>query len=233
MTYFVISDLHLSFYQNETLKYNKLVKFFDFIRYKGNLILLGDIFDFWFEYPFVIPSNYFRFLDLLYNFPAEIYFVAGNHDLWVGDFFQRIGIKTFLNYLSLEIGDKKWFFTHGDMDKLLRKFLLFSLNVKLFKALPTFVGFNIAKFFSKLSRKRSERKLKIKLHPDFFKYKDLYDGLCFAHLHYPDLRKIKGKVYLNTGDWVKNFTFASINERKVILYKFCCEKFEIVKSLEY
>ncbi len=115
------SDLHLGLPTlEESLPREKLfVKWLDRIKPDAAaLYLLGDIFDFWFEYKLVVPKGYNRFIGKIAEFTDSgipVYFFTGNHDVWMFDYFQKeLGVEVCHKPLIKDILNKKFFLAHGD-----------------------------------------------------------------------------------------------------------------------
>jgi len=115
------SDLHLGLpTHEESLPREKLfVKWLDSIKSDtAELYLLGDIFDFWFEYSRVVPRGYNRFIGKIAEFTDSgipVYFFSGNHDVWMFDYFQKeLGVEVHHKPLIKEILNKNFFLAHGD-----------------------------------------------------------------------------------------------------------------------
>lgn len=127
-TYF-ISDLHLgaSYLDNRTAE-RRVVRWLDSIKHDAaRLFLMGDIFDYWFEYRHVVPRGYVRFLGKLASLAdsgVEIHWFTGNHDIWIFDYLpSEIGIIVHRESTLMEIDGHKFFLAHGDdVGKRSRKF---------------------------------------------------------------------------------------------------------------
>ena len=97
----------------------KLCRWFDSVKSDAQTIyLLGDIFDFWFEYKTVVPRGFTRVLGKISELTdsgIEVHFFIGNHDIWVSDYLQKeCGMIVHLNPLVKDIYGKKFFLAHGD-----------------------------------------------------------------------------------------------------------------------
>lgn len=228
---FFISDVHLGADSpaEEHKKKEKLLSFFRYIQQSGTrLFILGDLFDVWFEYRFAIPREYFYILRALYDLREagiQIDFIVGNHDFWVDDFFpEELGIQTYRKPLSIELHSKKIFIAHGHGllksnigDKILKKIFENQLNISLYRLLSPEIGIPLAKFISKWSRRNGfihENPTEIIL-----KYSELvkslnqnanYDAYIMGHSHVPVLKQLGNTIYLNPGDWVKNFSYGQL-----------------------
>jgi len=119
-TYF-LSDAHLG---SRAIKHGRtqerrLVNFLEEIKHKADVIyLLGDMFDFWYEFRMVVPKGYTRFLGKiseLTDMGVEIHFFIGNHDIWCGDYLEKeCGVILHRKPLITEIHGKEFYLAHGD-----------------------------------------------------------------------------------------------------------------------
>ena len=232
MKFFIVSDSHfgLELPEYPDLKRRKLFfKFLDDIKDEADsLILLGDIFDFWFEYRSVIPSVYFDVLTKLSDFASvhRVIFVGGNHDMWANGFLEGIGIEVYPEKFELEFMSKKIFLAHGDVlrktdlgGRLTRLIMGNKLSKFLYKLLHPDLGISLAYFVSRQSRVRSMReKVKNPVHPTVHEIlNDGYDAVIHGHIHYPLLKKFDYGIFMSTGDWLWHFTYGVIDEKGLSL----------------
>src|SRR3954462_6906871 len=115
------SDFHLGAgsYTSHREREQRLVRWLDMIKADAaEIYLIGDVFDFWFEYATVVPKGYVRFLGKLAEISdsgIKIYFFKGNHDMWMFDYLkQEIGAVIISDELAIERGGKKFYLHHGD-----------------------------------------------------------------------------------------------------------------------
>ena len=115
------SDNHLGAPSNKEsrIREKKFVKWLDSIKeYAEIIFLLGDLFDFWFEYKHSVPKGFTRTLGKLAELSDQgikIYFFVGNHDYWMNDYFKKeLGIKVFKNNEVFVFNSKSFFIGHGD-----------------------------------------------------------------------------------------------------------------------
>jgi UDP-2,3-diacylglucosamine hydrolase len=237
---YCISDAHLAVKNSkiEEKKEKKLKLFLNRIRDEGaDLIINGDFFDFYFEYNSVIPRRYFGILAKLKEIVDSgvvVRFVAGNHDFWVGDFFEKdLGIKVFRKSLKLRFYDKKIFIAHGDglgrfdVGHLLLQILLRQpINISLFSLLHPDIAYTLGRWVSKMSRKKSSNNKRFSLsgHPLRKFARDLwdkgYDAVILGHIHYPYLEKEGDKVFAIIGDWIDKFSYIRISRENISLHYF-------------
>ncbi|MEK6572634.1 MAG: UDP-2,3-diacylglucosamine diphosphatase, partial [Bacteroidota bacterium] len=223
-TYFV-SDAHLGVNEREIerQKERELIRFFDLVESDGKqLFILGDLFDFWFEYRTVIPKGYHRVLAKLSELVEkgiEINYLAGNHDFWLGNFFEEdIGMHVFAEPFGITIGNAKFFLHHGDglaqKDlgyRIMKKILRNRLNIKLYSWLHPDLGIGLARFSSRKSRNYTSQK-------DFgevdgmlsFAAKKIAEGFQYVvmgHNHQPVYENVGDGFYVNLGDWISHYTY--------------------------
>ena len=235
---FFLSDAHLGAEgeDKEKSKEDKLVSFLDKVKEEGEfLYLVGDMFEFWFEYKSVIPKKHFRVLGKLRQLVdggMKIKYLVGNHDFWLGDFLPReIGIPIFKEPLEVIHQEKRIFITHGDglakKDlgyRILKKILRNRVNIFLYRQIPPDVSYPLAKFVARRSRKSVEKRDSSHLqeYESFAaeKISQGFDAVVLGHTHVPVLRDSGDGVYLNLGDWFKHFTYVKLQEGK-----FCLETY--------
>ena len=118
---YFISDAHLGCLaiKHRRQQERRLVRFLDEIKDKaGAIYMLGDMFDFWFEYQTVVPKGFTRFLGKiseLTDMGIEVHYFTGNHDIWCLDYLEKeCGVVLHRNALTLEIGDQTFYLAHGD-----------------------------------------------------------------------------------------------------------------------
>ena len=194
----------------------------------GAVFLLGDLFDFWFEYKTVVPKGFVRVLGKLAELKdagIAIYFFVGNHDLWMRDYFQKeLDIPVFHQPQEFDINGKLFLIGHGDGlgpedhgYKRMKKVFTFPFFKWLFRWLHPDIGVKLGHYFSVKNKLISgvedaqflgeenewlaqycKRKLTEK-HYDFF---------VFGHRHLPlEIELNSTSKYINLGDWIQYFTY--------------------------
>jgi UDP-2,3-diacylglucosamine hydrolase len=225
MKAYFLSDAHLGIGTSEVekRKERELIRFLDAVQSDGtHLFILGDLFDFWFEYRTVVPKGYHRLLAKLSELVEkgiEIDYVAGNHDFWLGDFFgKEIGMRVHTEPFSTALGTAKFLLHHGDGlanndlgYKILKKILRNRLNVRLYSWLHPDLGVPLARLSSRKSRNHTSqkhygevdgmRKFASQKIAEGFQY------VIMGHNHKPVSEKIQGGTYVNLGDWISHFTY--------------------------
>ena len=245
-TIYFISDAHLGAEEKEKekIKEQKLVSFLDKLKEDSEcLYILGDMFEFWFEYKNLIPKDHFAVLGKLRSLVdsgIKVSYVVGNHDFWLGDFLtKQIGIEIFKDPIEVNHQGKRIFLAHGDglakKDfgyRILKKILRNRVNIFLYRQLPPDVSCPLAKFVAGKSRTQADRREGSYLedYRNFAqeKIKQGFDAVILAHTHIPTLENLSANstdsaqrgVYLNIGDWFKHFTYGRLMEGKFYLEKF-------------
>ena len=226
------SDFHLGVpdHASSLTREKLIVRWLDQVKHDAQSIyLMGDIFDFWFEYRTAIPRGFIRLQGKLAELRDQglpIYFFTGNHDMWMFDYFEKeLGVVIYREPQILQIGSHKIMIGHGDglgpgdhVYKLLKKFFASRICQWLFARLHPNLGIGIAQYWSKQSRisnmKREEkfqgeeneflltycRELEKNQHHDFY---------VFGHRHLPlNLKVNNNSLYINLGEWVHFNTYA-------------------------
>lgn len=224
---YFISDLHIGAedLETESARQKHILHFLQEIsKDASHLYIVGDLFDFWFEYAVVIPKKYFEFLHQFKKMTEagiEMYYLAGNHDFSLGQFFdQSLNIKTWLDEYTFELAGKKFFLWHGDGlakedrgYRLLKKILRSPFNQRLFRWLHPDLGFKLAHFTSGSSRKYTNQLNDQRDESDYKefaeqKFSEGFDYVLMGHRHSP-LIYDKGKHrYINLGEWIYKFSYA-------------------------
>src|SRR3954470_21300966 len=142
----------------------RIVKFLDEIKDSAaTIFVVGDLFDFWYEYKRVVPRGYVRILGKLAELTdagIPIHFFVGNHDMWMKDYFQKeLNIPVYFEPVSFEFNSKKFLVGHGDGlgpgdhgYKFIKKIFRNRFCQWLFGLLPPQAGIGLANYFSRKSR---------------------------------------------------------------------------------
>lgn len=235
MALYVFSDAHLGANSKaqEANKIAALASLFDMVKADGDrLVILGDLFDFWFEYKHAIPKEHHEVLWMLTELirrGVRVDYVTGNHDFWMGDYFSsQMHITVHRDFFDFEYEGKKLFAIHGDglapADggyRLLKRILRHPFNVWLYRKLPPDWAIPLAKKVSGSSRNYTSRRDKDFL-ADYEAYAREkltagYDIVLIAHLHIPVIKQLAGGVYINTGDFIEHFSYAKLSDGEIRL----------------
>jgi len=240
---YLVSDLHLGAPNHEqSLKREKhFVRWLSEIAYNAQeLYLLGDIFDFWFEYKHAIPKGYIRVLGKLAEMSdrgVAIHIFAGNHDLWYRTYFvEQMGATIHHGPIIKNLLGRKCYLAHGDGlgpgdhgYKFLKFVLTNPLSHWLFEWLHPNFGIGLADLSSSLSRNANERKPRLKKYQGEKEYLHAHalnmnrkqpdiQYFVFGHRHIlvEDEFVPKTKLII-LGDWINHFSYLEINADEVAL----------------
>lgn len=247
---FFFSDVHLGLHDTarEKEKELRLLSFLSHVEKNAEqLFIMGDLFDYWFEYKYVIPRGYHHVLSKLASMVEhgiKIHYVAGNHDFWLKDFFPNdLGIPIYKDPFGMTLRGKKFYFHHGDGlalndtgYRILKKILRSRLSVFLFSLLHPDWTAPIARGSSRSSRKYTGHKDygetdgMIKFSEE--KFAEGYDVVIMGHRHKPLEHRTENGVYLNLGDWISYNTYAEFDGTKIKLKEWKSETDAPVKSVK-
>jgi UDP-2,3-diacylglucosamine hydrolase len=237
------SDFHLGTgtYAKYREREARLVRWLDSIKHDAaEVFLMGDVFDFWFEYQTVVPRGFIRFLGKLSELSdagVKLYFFKGNHDMWMFDYFEKeLGATIISNELEIERNDKKFYLHHGDglgpgdiFYKILKKVFRSRLCQWLFARLHPNFGVGIANYWSRHSRianekdedpKPGQQEWLVVYCQGLIKTK-YYDYLIFGHRHMPLDIPLNDKIrYINLGEWVISNSYAVFDGKDLTLHHF-------------
>lgn len=217
----------------------RFVKWLDEIKDDASVIfILGDLFDFWFEYKKVIPKGFTRVLGKLAELSdngIDIHFFVGNHDLWMNGYFEEeLGIKVYHNPQIFILNGKTFFIGHGDGlgpndkgYKRLKKVFTNSFFKWLYCWIHPDLGIKFAQYLSLKNKLISgEEDVKFLGHDNewlvqYAKQKlqvSHYDYFVFGHRHMPlDIDLSPSSKYINLGDWITHFTFGVFDGKTLSL----------------
>lgn len=194
----------------------------------GALFILGDLFDFWFEYKTVVPKGFVRILGKLAQLKDKgipIFFFVGNHDLWMNDYFQtELGIPVFHKPQVFTINGKRFFIGHGDGlgpgdlgYKRMKKVFTNKFSKWLFNWLHPDIGVRLGQYLSVKNKLISgdedvrflgEENEWLVLYAKRKLEQQHYDYFVFGHRHLPMVIDLNQQSkYINLGDWINYFTY--------------------------
>jgi len=235
-----ISDAHLGAGEISQKREKMLVRFLrGSLKPDDRLFIVGDLFDFWFEYRTVIPKTNILIISCLRELAEDgvrIDYVAGNHDFWAGDFFRReLGLHFHPEPVREIIDGKTFHIMHGDGllkndggYRLLKRIFRNRLNIFLYRWLHPDIGVPFAKWCAGTSRDYTSKK-------DFGGFEEYLDfaGRLFAegtdyvimgHVHEPYImRHDVVKAYVNLGDWIEHFSYARYFSGEITLESYRTE----------
>ena len=238
------SDFHLGIPNN--LQSNErekvIVAWLDKVKTDAKEIyLVGDLFDFWFEYKYTVPKGCIRFLGKiaeLVEHGIQFHLFTGNHDMWMFDYLEKeFGITINRKPITKEINDKIFLIGHGDglgpgdkKYKLIKRFFANKFCQWLFARLHPNFGFSIAHYWSKNSREKEmlgnhdflgENKEWLIIYANEILKKRHVDYFIFGHRHLPIEHQLNEKsTYINLGDWINHYTYGVFDGKKLTLENF-------------
>lgn len=239
---YFVSDVHLGApalknnHQRELL----FAKWLDDISHDvKELYLMGDIFDFWWEYKKVVPRGFTRIIGRIANLTDSgipVHFFTGNHDLWVFDYLpQEAGVVVHHNELITTLNGKKFFLAHGDgldpNDKgylMLKKIFTSKRLQWLYSRLHPNFALHLAHSWSKESRNAkpvTEKEFKVKSEGMYqfaqsYLEKEQIDYFIFGHRHQMANEEIgSNSKFILLGDWIRNFSYGVFDGEKFELKK--------------
>lgn len=237
-----ISDLHLGMPgHKQSLERERLVvRWLDEIAGPDCVIfLLGDIFDFWYEWKHVVPRGFTRFLGKIGQLTdqgIDVRYFTGNHDVWVWNYLPaETGIKVHKEPLQLLRNGQRLYIAHGDglghYDKqynFLKKIFTNPVLQWLFSRLHPSFAVDLARLWSGQSRKKHSQphflgpdKEWLILHSQDIEQQTHHDFYVYGHRHLPGKIALSPQsTYINTGDWVTHFTYAVLDDTGFTLYSY-------------
>jgi UDP-2,3-diacylglucosamine hydrolase len=238
---YFLSDFHLGAPDPAAslLREKRVVKFLGEIQNSASAIfVVGDLFDFWYEYRTVVPKGFTRILGKLAEITdagIPVYFFTGNHDMWMSGYFEaELNIPVYHEPKEFEWNGKKFLVGHGDGlgpgdhgYKFIKKIFRNKFCQWLFGMLPPTVGVGLANYFSRKSRASAgqtdekflgeENEWLITYSREVLEHA-YFDYLIFGHRHLPiDFKLPNGSRYINLGDWISYYTFACFDGDNITL----------------
>lgn len=208
---------------------DRFIRWMDEIKADAQIIfLMGDLFDFWHEWKYVVPKGYIRVLGKIAELKdsgIEIYFFVGNHDLWMKNYFQEeLGIPVFFEKQYFEINNRQFLLAHGDGlgpgdkgYKRMKKVFTNPLAQWAFRWLHPDIAMRIANYMSQKNKMISGDEDKQFLGEDkeflilYSKEKlktDKINYFVYGHRHLPMVLDLSpDSKYVNLGDWISYFTY--------------------------
>ena len=237
------SDNHLGApnYSESLIREKLFISWLEKIKTDAQVIfLLGDLFDFWFEYYKSVPKGFTRVLGKLAELSdsgIKIYFFVGNHDYWTRDYFQKeIGMEVLKKPTEFKINNKLFFIGHGDglgpgdfKYKFLKRIFRNPLFIFLFRINYPWFGIPLGNFFSRKNKILSGNNIKFISKENEILYhfckKKLnvkhYDFFIFGHRHLPlKIELGNNSYYFNTGDWINHYSFLHFKDDSLELKYF-------------
>ena len=238
---YFLSDFHLGAPNaaESLLREKKIIRFLDEIKLQAEAIfIVGDLFDFWFEYKRVVPKGYVRILGKIAELTdagIAVHFFVGNHDMWMKNYFQKeLNTTVYFEPKEFVFSGKKFLIGHGDGlgpgdkgYKFIKKIFRNRFSQLIFGALPPCLGIGMADYFSRQSRAKTgktdevflgEEKEWLVIYSKNILQQKHVDYFIFGHRHLPlDISLNEKSRYVNLGDWIKYFSYAVFDGNKLSL----------------
>ena len=250
---YFLSDFHLGVPDaaSSLQREKTIVQFLDTAKQDAHTIfLVGDMFDFWFEYKKVVPRGYVRLLGKLAELSdagIDLHFFVGNHDMWMKNYFQQeLHTPVYFKPCVFTFNKYSFYIGHGDGlgpgdagYKFIKRVFRSPVSQWLFGILPPAIGIGAAHYFSGKSRGSEQHEEEVFLGEDkewlliycreVLKQKT-YNYFVFGHRHLPiDYRLSKESRYINLGEWMNYCTYAVFDGQNMELKSFIGKEDKIVK----
>lgn len=237
------SDLHLGVpsFESSLVREKAFVRFLDEASKDAHeIFIVGDLFDFWFEYKHAIPKGFVRVLGKIAELSDNgipVHLFTGNHDMWMFDYLPReLGVTMFREPITREWNGHSFYIGHGDGlgpgdrgYKMIKKVFDNPLCQWLFARLHPNFGISLANFWSRKSRKAGGEKDKVFLGEDEWllqycremEQTTHHDHYVFGHRHLPlDIPVNEQSQYLNLGDWISFYTYGVFDGEQLELKEY-------------
>lgn len=242
-TYFA-SDFHLGIpdFESSRAREERIIRWLNQIEADcEELFLVGDLFDFWFEYKLVVPKGFVRLqakIASMCDAGIPIHFFHGNHDLWQFGYFEKeLGVKVHSKPILKKIGQHQFYIGHGDglgSGQTKFKLILWIYRNHIFQRLFAFfhpyIGIGIANWMSHQSKLKTfdgnfefhgEKEHLIEHCRQLISQGNRSTYFIFGHRHLPMKYELgEGKEYINLGDWIGFNTYAVYDGESVKLETF-------------
>ncbi len=200
------------------------------------LYILGDLFEFWFDFRRVVPKVNVGVLGALYQLRrcgTKIFLLRGNHDIWFNGWLEReLGLEGVFDELTIAIDGLNVYLAHGDaldksfVSRFFRRLMRSRFNARLFSSLHPDLGVGLAHRIAAKSRLAMRQRgtaaaVQAQL-AEFARRKiaEGFDVVMLGHSHIPEALSLERGLYINTGDWINHFTYGLIKEGRATLEGF-------------
>ena len=235
------SDFHLGApsYESSLEREKRIVAWLEEVRVDAaEIFLIGDVFDFWFEYKRAIPKGFVRLQGKIAEITDSgipVHWFIGNHDMWIFDYIPKeLGVKMYKTEIEREFFGKKFMIGHGDGlgpgdrgYKFIKKVFRNKVCQWMFARLHPNFGIGLANFFSRKSRVSTgqadatfygeDKEMLIQFCKSKLTEKH-FDYFVFGHRHLPiEFELSENSKYINIGDWITYFSYAVFDGDKLVL----------------
>lgn len=251
---FFLSDFHLGTPSaaDSLEREKRIVAFLDSIKAEAHTIfIVGDLFDFWYEYRTVVPKGFVRLLGKLAELTDSgiaIHFFVGNHDMWMKNYLQQeLNVPVYFGPATFVFNNRSFYIGHGDGlgpgdhgYKLLKKVFRNPVCQWLFGLVPPAVGVGVANYFSRKSRQREsgveeqflgEEREWLLIYSRKVLQHQHFDYFVFGHRHLPiDYRLTEQSRYINLGEWINYSTYAVFDGTDIKLDSYTGQNHKIYRN---
>ena len=245
------SDFHLGApdYESSRIREDLIVSWLDEIADQAEeIFLVGDLFDFWFEYKKVVPKGFVRLqgkIAELTDRGIKVTVFTGNHDMWMFDYLPKeLGVELYREPIRRDFAGKSFLIGHGDglgpgdkSYKFLKKVFANPVSQWLFARLHPNFGMRIADYWSSKSREVNQRSDEqfmgeenewLAIYCKEYLKKEQIDYFIFGHRHLPlDIKIAENSRYINLGEWMNHNTYAVFDGKDLNLKTYTEEKTEL------
>ena len=240
---YFLSDAHLGSWALEHRRTHerRLVNFLDEIKHEAAAVyLLGDIFDYWYEYKYVVPKGYTRLLGKISELTdrgVEVHFFTGNHDIWCKDYFvEECGMVMHREPITIDLYGKEFYLAHGDglgdesrNFKMLRAMFHSHTLQTLFSAIHPRWTVKLGLTWAKHSRLKreggkepdymgEEREPLIRYTKEYLKTHPDINYFIYGHRHIMlDMMLTRQARIIIVGDWIKYFSYAVFDGNELVI----------------
>ena len=240
---YFLSDAHLGSWALEHRRTHerRLVNFLDEIKHEAAAVyLLGDIFDYWYEYKYVVPKGYTRLLGKISELTdrgIEVHFFTGNHDIWCKDYFvEECGMVMHREPITIDLYGKEFYLAHGDglgdesrNFKMLRAMFHSHTLQTLFSAIHPRWTVKLGLTWAKHSRLKreggkepdylgEEREPLIRYTKEYLKTHPDINYFIYGHRHIMlDMMLTRQARIIIVGDWIKYFSYAVFDGNELVI----------------
>jgi UDP-2,3-diacylglucosamine hydrolase len=215
----------------------KVLRFLDFLEMSkrvDELVLLGDIFDFWFDYPHFRLKGYdsiLEKLDEVYASGTDIRFIGGNHDIWASSYFhQRYNTPASAEPQNIKLDNTVIKLIHGDgllgndfLYSGFRKIVRTKLGILLAKSMHPELLYHFSKCLSGSSRQASRDEIpeiESKAEKKLASIDGLWDILLMGHIHHPMIIQHNNRKLISLGSWIDQESYGLWKEGQLSLHDF-------------
>ena len=223
-----LSDAHLGAEsrEHEAAREGRLIRFLDSLPGRADaLYVVGDLFDFWFEYATAIPRRFYRVIRALHALReagVRVTCLTGNHDFWLGRFLSdELDVETVGGPFVVERDGRRIWLHHGDGliggdlgYRVLRRVIRHPLSISAYRWIHPDLGIPLARHVSRWSRGSrglrpldGERLVREIAAPRFA---EGYDAVMVGHFHHVYERREGARAFFVLGDWMEHFTYVEL-----------------------